>query len=1175
VANRIKTNVLPIQIKVKSTFGLTYWGNEWLNALNEIDHSNRLPRGRSYAKNGAVQNVTITKNRINATVYGSRPKPYKVTIKVPEFNAGQQKRLTSLFIESPSWLAGIYNKELDPALNEAAKKIKVPLFPDSWEDLEMSCSCPDFAIPCKHIAAVIYILAEQINLHPLLILELHNYDISRALKVTKVEKNEIEEENEKIEFIVDTKGKDIKETDPSFFGSVDYSEIDFIGDKLLNILPDHPPFQNAKFKSILIENFRLVISKTKTLIHSSENENLSNVHLADYAELNINSDFSNPEIHLHYGKKKEILDPNEWVEIAFQMPHAVLDSCHASIRLLREFAIFSQHLIQNGCFIPVIYSLQNDYKIFWQPLTGQSKIRDKIDRFEKQTPGRILNFTDSKTLNDKSGINIDKKALHILEIFINSFVNKTSFENVKLNYADQVQRFFFSGELLTGIKYKLLADNIRNWLKPLVMHQQRFSPVFKIDEKDNLYRLQLLIKDKQADRTFSFEEFRNNSQYEDLRFEMIRNFLRLKPYLPQIENILNQNEDAELRFDNVAFTDIFFNLLPVIQMLGLEILIPKELQKLIRPARKILVESKTGIKSFLDLNSMLNYKWQIAIGDELLDEKEFQKIVAGQNGIVKIRNQYVYISNEEIQKLLKDFTPSPAKGSLGLISSLLGEEMQGVSLVIPEILKKEIRKLTEIPSIALPQKIAAQLRPYQIRGYEWMYKNQSIGFGSILADDMGLGKTLQAICLLQKLKDEGKLKKKKALVVAPTSLLTNWSAEISRFAPDLNWFIYHGSARNTDDFSKAEIILTSYGTVRRDLEKLNKHPFQVILIDEAQNIKNPGTDQTKAIKKLTAPVRVALSGTPVENRLTEYWSIFDFVNKGLMGGLQYFKENFSTPIEISSNMERLEVFRKITSPFILRRMKSDKNIIQDLPDKTEYNRYCSLSKEQAALYENVVNEALKQIESSEGIERRGLVLKMMTSLKQICNHPANFLKEGKTNPKDSGKMELLLELIRETLEANEKMLVFTQYKEMGDLLVKFIEENLHIKTLFLHGSLTRNKRDEMVKQFQSMAQYSIFILSLKAGGTGLNLTAATNVVHYDLWWNPAVEAQATDRAYRIGQKKKVMVQRLICKGTLEEKIDLMIQSKKNLASKTVSTGEKWIGELSDNELGELVKLSKS
>ncbi len=1167
-------NIFSIQIKSRSNFGLTYWGHEWLNALNEIDYSNRLPRGKSYAKNGAVQNVSITKNIINANVYGSRPKPYKVTIKVPEFDAGQQKRLTKLFRESPSWLAGIYNKELDQALNEAANKIKVPLFPDSWEKLDMRCTCPDFAVPCKHIAAVVYILAEQIDLNPLLILELHNYDISQALTINQVEKFNIEEEYERLKFIVDGKRKVIKGTDATFFGSVDYSELDFIGEKLLSILPDQPPFPNANFKSALIENFKQAISKSKALLRSSEDEGQSYVHLADFAKLNIDPDFSNPEIHLFFGKKTEIISLDEWIERACQMPHEVLDSCHTSIRLLREFAMFSMHLIQNGCFIPVIYNLQNDYKICWQPLTGQSKISDKIDQFEKQTPGRILNFTDSKLLKGKSGINIDKTALHILEIYINSFINKISAENAKINYADQVQRFFFTGEIIIGAKYKLLAENIRNWLKPLIMHQQRFSPVFKIDEEDNLFRLQLLIKDKRVDRTFSFEEFRNNSKYEDLRFEMIRNFLRLKPYLPQIENILNQGEDAELRFDSIAFTDIFFNLLPVIQMLGLEILIPKELQKLIKPVRKILVDSKTKVRSFLDLDSMLNYKWQIAIGDEILDEKDFQKIVAGQNGIVKIRNQYVFISNEEIQKLLKDFTPSPSKGSLGLIRSLLGEEMEGVSLVIPEKLKKEIRTLTEIPSIALPPKIAAQLRPYQIRGYEWLYKNQSIGFGSILADDMGLGKTLQAICLLQKLKDDGKLRKKKALIVAPTSLLTNWSAEISRFAPDLNWFIYHGSARNTDDFSKAEIILTSYGTVRRDFEKINKFPFQIILIDEAQNIKNPGTDQTKAIKKLTAPVRVALSGTPVENRLTEYWSIFDFVNKGLLGGLQYFKENFSGPIEISSNMERLEVFRKITSPFILRRMKSDKNIIKDLPDKTEYNRYCSLSKVQAALYENVVNEALMQIESSEGIGRRGLVLKMMTSLKQICNHPANFLKEDKTNPHDSGKMELLLELIRETLEANEKMLVFTQYKEMGDLLVKFIEENLRIKTLFLHGSLTRNKRDEMVNQFQTMAQYPVFILSLKAGGTGLNLTAATNVVHYDLWWNPAVEAQATDRAFRIGQQKKVMVQRLICKGTLEEKIDLMIQSKKNLASKTVSTGEKWIGELNDNELGELVKLSR-
>ncbi|MEN0002565.1 MAG: DEAD/DEAH box helicase, partial [Bacteroidota bacterium] len=366
--------------------------------------------------------------------------------------------------------------------------------------------------------------------------------------------------------------------------------------------------------------------------------------------------------------------------------------------------------------------------------------------------------------------------------------------------------------------------------------------------------------------------------------------------------------------------------------------------------------------------------------------------------------------------------------------------------------------------------------------------------------------------------------------------------------------------------------ITTYGVVRSETSILQKQKWLAVVIDEAQNIKNPTTAQTKAVKKMKASVRIAMSGTPVENRLSEYWSIFDFSNKKYLGSLAKFKENFAKPIELERDQRQLERFRKITSPFILRRLKSDRSIIQDLPDKIEQDQFCELSPEQAALYQNVVDTTMKQVEEAEGINRRGLILKLITALKQVCNHPAHFLKKGDVHTNLSGKTKLLIPLLRQTLDSGEKSLIFTQYQTMGNLLAQLLEAEFGIKPPFLHGGVSRKGRDAMVSDFQENRSTRIMLLSLKAGGTGLNLTAASNVIHYDLWWNPAVEAQATDRAYRIGQERNVLVHRFITQGTFEEKINKMLQSKKELANLTVSTGEKWIGELSNSELQSLIRL---
>jgi SNF2 family DNA or RNA helicase len=492
----------------------------------------------------------------------------------------------------------------------------------------------------------------------------------------------------------------------------------------------------------------------------------------------------------------------------------------------------------------------------------------------------------------------------------------------------------------------------------------------------------------------------------------------------------------------------------------------------------------------------------------------------------------------------------------------------------PEV-KELIRELTDFREIALPAKIQATLRPYQQRGYSWIYRNSRIGFGSVLADDMGLGKTLQVITTLQKFKEEGYLEKEKALIVAPTGLLTNWQAEVQKFTPTLRMEIYHGTNRDLKKLPEHDVLITSYGVARSDADLLRKAKWHTMVIDEAQNIKNQETKQTKAIKAIKAGNFIALSGTPVENRLSELWSIMDFSNRGFLGTPKEFNDSFAAPIERLNDFETAEKLKKVTAPFLMRRLKTDKTIISDLPDKIEIDSFASLTREQAGLYEKTLEEAMAAIEDVKKTDqkslfvRQGLVLQMILALKQICNHPTQFLKNGIMNASLSGKMDLLFDKLDSITESNEKVLIFTQFTEMGNLLHQFIRERYREEPLYIHGSCSINQRKEMVENFQNNHADKIFILSLKAAGTGLNLTAASHVIHYDLWWNPAVEAQATDRAYRIGQKSNVMVHRFITKNTFEERINDMIQKKKALAEMTVATGENWIGNLSNKELREI------
>ncbi|GGR79702.1 helicase HelZ [Micromonospora fulviviridis] len=582
----------------------------------------------------------------------------------------------------------------------------------------------------------------------------------------------------------------------------------------------------------------------------------------------------------------------------------------------------------------------------------------------------------------------------------------------------------------------------------------------------------------------------------------------------------------------------------------------------------------------LGLDALVDYRWEVALGDQPLTAEELASLAELKSPLVRLRGRWVELDPQRLEAGLRLLRSSGELTVADLLRmGLAGADRAGELPVLEvaadgalgELLAGEAeRRLTPADP---PSGFVGTLRPYQRRGLAWLAFLQSLGLGGILADDMGLGKTVQLLALLAGDPPVAG----PTLLVCPMSLVGNWQREAAKFAPRLRVHVHHGAERARGEafaaaVHAADLVLTTYSVAARDAYELAGVDWHRVVVDEAQAIKNASTRQAEAVRSLPARHRVAVTGTPVENRLADLWSIMQFANPGLLGPAATFKKKFAEPIERHGDAEVAERLRRITGPFVLRRLKTDPSIITDLPEKLEMEVLCNLTAEQAALYRAVVDDMMAKIESSDGIERRGLVLATMTRLKQVCNHPAQLLHDGSALPGRSGKLERLEEIVDEVLAAGEKALLFTQYAEFGGMLRGHLSARTGREVLLLHGGVGKAERDAMVTRFQSPEGPPLFVLSLKAGGTGLTLTAANHVVHVDRWWNPAVEDQATDRAFRIGQRRRVQVRKFVCAGTVEEKVATMIADKRGLAQRVVGSGEQWVTELSTDTLRELFAL---
>jgi len=1176
----------------------TWWGEQWIKALEHIDYYYQLKRGRSTTSLKTVLSTSIYSNHIMARVKDVRYTPYSVTIILPPFPEEQKTLLIDKIKENNLLLIRLMNKELPPEILQIAADNELKIFSERWMDYSSSCNCKERHHPCKHIAAAIHAVTKEIDENPFLILKLFNFDLVQELRNRKILFGY--QENERIYSIRDCISVSHRYVYVPYGAPVHIVPKYVALDNLLLTIPElfvsKTPFFTGDFKS----HVQLIYKKAAKGILTADQAEKEIV--LDTIEAYRYVDFTLIFYHDHTivieakrGRERLSVTWDQLHTLFVQTDAKHLGNYSASYTALYRIFIYCKILIEKGAILPrLYYSLDDGYKIIWVPALLNASVQNVYDSLVECLPYEVIQLANSSLNSSRRSYDnrmppIRSKPAEKKEglMLLCSFIINPYIENIyKINRLSKISKkddrkivdLFFGNKIVyfNGTHERLIPNTIQLWLKRFTLAEKQFIPLLQITEtkKKDGFEVDIMVQHnktelKEHEPLQIFLEFHEDEN----RMIMLKDLNMLAEYYPDLLKLIETGGKEKLYYAAESFTEVLLKILPVLELFGIKALLPKSLQSIMKPMVSLSLTSSRNKKTYFSLDELMDYDWQVAMGDSFISQQEFEQLSRTTMGLVRIRDQYILMDEAQVKKIILHLQKPAKLTGIELLQAALSGDYERAPVFMDDKLRQQINDLLKEDQIPLPANLLATLRPYQQRGFNWMYKNAKLGIGSVLADDMGLGKTLQVIAAILKFKEEGFLKDAPALVIVPTTLLTNWMEEMKKFAPGLRGLVFHGQGR-TFDLNNIDVVLTTYGIARAENEMFCNQKWYMVVVDEAQNIKNPDIAQTKSIKKIKGHIKIAMSGTPVENRLSEYWSIFDFANPNYLGSINWFESHYARPIELNRDLLKLDKFKAITSPFIMRRMKTDKNIITDLPDKIESNQFCTLTKEQAALYQNLTHDLMRQIEQADGMHRRGIVLKLLTVLKQICNHPANYLKNADHLPELSGKTQLLLQLLETIYGNNEKVIIFSQYQEMGTILKQIIQNHFGKTALQLHGGSTRNERDDMVEDFQTNEMIDTFILSIKAGGTGLNLTAAANVIHYDLWWNPAVEAQATDRAFRIGQNQNVLVHRMITKGTLEEKIDEMLRSKRDLANMTIEHGETWVGELTDKELEELISFGE-
>lgn len=903
----------------------------------------------------------------------------------------------------------------------------------------------------------------------------------------------------------------------------------------------------------------------------------------------------------------------------------------ADLRFWSHLARWNLDLRARGKFLPILtQENEQTFRAGWQSLLDSATDQGRLERFLKQMPLACRLYQNRENQQNKTiAIDVPPAPQTLVWSFLNHTIDTqvrqvATSQNVPAvvsPFAEWLQALSSDSATVTAEPASLerLEAALKAWIvpvQPYLGRQTQFRACFTLHPPAEGEKSWTLAYGLQAadDPEFVVDAATIwNQPVTTLTYQGRTIEQPLETLLRGLGQACRLNFAIELSLENATPQDCKLTPLQAYEFLktgawrfedsGLGVILPPSLSNregwASRLGLSIRAETPKAKKNErLGLKSLLNFKWELTIGGQSLSKAEFDRLVKLNSPLVEINGEWVELRPQDIKSAQNFFTTRKEQMELSLEDALrlatgdsqTIEKLPVVNFEAGGKLQELFANLTEnrAPSaIKTPKSFQGELRPYQSVGAGWLAFLEQWGLGACLADDMGLGKTIELIAFLLHLQEENALETP-ILLVCPTSVLGNWEREVKKFGPNLKTLVHHGDKRAKGKalakaVSGKNLVITSYALIFRDVKDLQTISWQGIVLDEAQNIKNSEAKQSQAVRQLESQFRIALTGTPVENRLQELWSILDFLNPGYLGPKNFFQRRFAIPIEKYGDTDSLQTLRSLVQPFILRRLKTDKSIIQDLPEKQEMTIFCGLSAEQAALYQKLVDDSLVEIESAEGIQRRGMILALLIKLKQVCNHPALLkatnTKKGKNseiNSANSGKLLRLQEMLEELLAEGDRALIFTQFAEWGKLLKPHLEHHLSREVLFLYGSSTKQQREDMVDRFQHDPQGPrIMILSLKAGGTGLNLTRANHVFHFDRWWNPAVENQATDRAFRIGQTRNVQVHKFVCTGTLEEKIHDLIESKKALAEQIVGEGEQWLTEMDTDQLRNLLLLDRT
>ncbi|MBE6493973.1 MAG: DEAD/DEAH box helicase [Methanosphaera stadtmanae] len=1170
---------------------LSWQSRYWLNCLKEIIPTKRMNIGINYYKTHQIHESKIENNCFIVKIESDEDgKLVETRIRLREFTKKEKNIINTLKYQKK--YVNLIEKNIFPEeLHDELFKLKINLFPSSIINIDLNCNCSKQKTICEHVIASLYSLTFELEKNPFLLFTLKKSKItSLPYKSDNMVTKEEKRVNKGIKNVSDLFNNKI-EHKTSENTNINYNNIPDLKNNI-SLLNENTKFYEG-FKYILEEIYQSFNEYYEDRIisydihengeyndfiklqpikkNSGSNLNYNNYFKRKWGkydswktlQININSNYSITKINT---QSKDTISKYKSEKILFgfltELKQLHSDRLSKELSFLITLYDFSLELIKKNAIIPEFFTCNDKCLIRWIPSYSNNEILSIIQNLSNNCPELLVTFNMKR-------ITPQIQIITCLSLIIKGFIDNLLEDNQLKNYKDdKIVNLFLGNAQRFNEEENDINTMINNWLEPFKINKTEYTIYFEIKEEQKSYKID--VKIKLEDKLEDILSVLNNCDDIKLKTQLNKDIQIVKEIFPSMNILIEQKEDIILTARE--FSNFFNDVKPMLETIGLKIIIPKSLNRKFHPRLTLEVENNSN-QNYLSIKNLYKFDWKVAIADKTLTIKEFEKLTKESQTLIRIADKNIILDKHDVEEIIKKIDKLPETlSNYELIKCVATNEYLNINIDIDKKIKNQILNPKGI-NIPLPQSLNANLRPYQLLGYKWLAQNLQSGFGSILADDMGLGKTLQVLTLILKLKEENLLNEKKVLIIAPTSLLINWEREINKFTPKLSSFIYHGPDRSLKN-KNYDILITSYAMIRQDKNKLNKKKWLLKVVDEAQNIKNSQTQQTKAIKSIKSEYNIALTGTPIENRLSEYWSIFDFVNPNYLGTLNDFKKNYILPIENDRNHSILSNLKQVTSPFILRRLKTDKEIIKELPDKISNDVYCNLTPTQAAIYQETLNTHMKTIEQEEGINRRGHVLELINALKQICNHPAQYSNINKVKLEDSGKMQLLIDEIKSILESDEKVLIFTQYVKTGNIIKKLIEKHLDEKVLFLHGSLSRKERDTQIRLFQENSRYKIFVLSLRAGGTGLNLTAATNVIHYDLWWNPAVENQATDRAYRIGQTKNVMVYRFITTGTFEEKINDMIEDKKELAEITIGNGGSFITEMNNEKLRELLRLNK-